>query len=283
MSLAASSDSSPPRRLRASARRVFRDTFEPHREWTVLRDAPDLELETGDKLLEVGPGSRDILRLAERTKKALWHGNRFQARREEEGEDDDVLDDFEDWQAISFLFDGALPPWPVEGVAMQEIRAALLEARTLGSTVLAAVAEVTAKMIEHMAKKCPDAESTTEPDSPLLRQYSLIISDWKRGTILYAERAIPSTIIRGGDFLRYEKYLAKKPPEVVGGAVTLRVPRSQLQIVDDHFGNVQVLRVPFSPGFSTWESNLAPTGRASVVHSDRTGRTTHPRSSSFAR
>ena len=183
-------------------------------------------------------------------------GTVIQARREEEGEEDyEVVDDFEDWE-VAGLFGGELPLWPPEGVAMQRIQAALLEARPLGKSTFATVTEITSAMVKHMAKKCPDA-GETEPDTPLLRQYSSMVSDWRSGPVMYAERAVPGTIIRAGDFLRYGKCLAKKPPEVVGGAVTLRVPRSQLRIVDDHFGNVQVLRVPFSPGSRTWESNLA--------------------------
>ena len=64
---------------------VFSDTFEPYRLWTVRWAVPSLELLPGDKIMEMGPFTRDG------TGKAHWHGNRFQARREEEGEEDDVL------------------------------------------------------------------------------------------------------------------------------------------------------------------------------------------------
>ena len=101
--------------------RVFRDTFEPYRCWLLLLDRPKLDLKQGDQVFEVGPGTRD----GGFDKKPLWDGHRFQVRRcFQEGEAALVIDELEDWQ-VAGLFGGELPPWPLEGVALQQIRAAL--------------------------------------------------------------------------------------------------------------------------------------------------------------
>ena len=89
---------------------AFSDSFEPYRMWTLCRDVSSLDLRRGDEIFEVGPGSRQ---------REHWDCYRFQARRPQEADEQpEAICNLEDWQAAD-LFGGELPPWPLEGIALQ--------------------------------------------------------------------------------------------------------------------------------------------------------------------
>ena len=109
---------------------------------------------------------------------------------------------------------------------MEEIHSALLEARKLGSAALATVAEMSAKMLGHMAKKCPEPEET----GPDARDVSSFVSGGAWSRIFRASRSIPRTEIQAGDFPahKWNGRLASDDRKSVRGRI-VQVPQSHFQ------------------------------------------------------
>ena len=194
---------------------AFNDTFHPYRVWTLTSAAPDLDLRQGDQVYEVGPESRYL----DFDKKPLWGGQRFQARRPQSVGESEVMCDIEDWQAVT-LFGGELPPWPLEGVALQRIHEALLDVMPMGKQTLASVLECTAKMVEYMVKKAPESAPDDSQDIPELpaehRRALAAVGDGGHPQSIYVLTVdVPELDIRTGDVL-VRAYSLKVFPKMHG-------------------------------------------------------------------
>jgi hypothetical protein len=93
-----------------------------------------------------------------------------------------------------------------------------------------------------------DGSATPSAASALHRFYRLApAEEGIASIIMLAREAIPGTIVRAGDYLRYQTYGQDELPKASGAAV-LRVPRAHFAIVGQHFeDSVGVLYVPHNP------------------------------------
>lgn len=188
---------------------AFTDTYEPYRRWILTGDAAAFDLQVGDYIYEVGDGSRGHPGVDD-DDDVRWDGCLFQARRKGKvSGDDKVIRDLETWQVMQ-LFGGELPSWPVEGGALQRIRAALMDVLPLGSRALATVGAVMADLLRYMGDDVkdppkPDVEPVTGPLALARR------AGWQR--CFTAPDAIPGTPIEAGDTLVYCRGAGKLDPD----------------------------------------------------------------------
>ncbi len=247
--------------LRFSGWNSFADTFEPYREWEFLIPVEAYQIRAGDLLLEIGPekGGGGL------SPGQRWDGCRFQIRREGRARDA-VIGNLEEWEAVPF-FGGALPPWPLEGFALERLREALMDVMPAGKGAFAAVADCMAGMVRDMVPEVSEAPAADAAESAvLLEGYQRLFMDGEgeRGLVFHATSPVSGTPVRAGDFLVWDKKrFTRRDPRMVA-AVAIRVPRAQLATVDAAIdvGAVRPIRIPSDRRLTTREARLDHARRA---------------------
>lgn len=170
---------------------AFSDTLQPAREWTALAAVPEMELQEGDRVFELGPDA-DL---------AVWEGRRFQIRRRRRGSRKNrIIRELETWQAAQ-LFGGELPEWPPEGRVMEAFGRALLDTLELGATTLHEVVDVFAAQAEYAKDLVADLpEEELAESEPVHPDVALIRADLHRRAV-HRLRQDGAGRLRAGDLV----------------------------------------------------------------------------------
>lgn len=226
---------------------AFRDNFEPYRVWEFLWDVPEHDIRRGYVLMEVGPGSHD----QGAGKKALWDGHRFQVRDSDSG-DFEVVCELEEWQVVK-LFSGEVPPWPLEGFALQELRRVFKDLMPLGPQAMANVLEVVASMTKSMIAKIPEQQPDDAERMPPGAEEALALVDGRPSMAMVMED-IPAVGIRKGDALVYVADADARP--TMRGHVRW-LDMDDYQAIRDALSPSTLVMIPGGPMYRTVESFLA--------------------------